>query len=310
MCGIIGYLNKNINGQAPLGEICYRMLSALARRGPDSAGLATFGTSNNSRLILCIKLDEKENLEDQTANVLEKISGLTHVHEQLTTKEYLRLIIEPVEDSDALIAQVESTAKEVELVSLGTQLEIIKQVGSPDSLERHYGIRSKSGTHAIGHTRLSTESRVDLSHSQPFWAHGVADLATAHNGHITNYHKLRRQYEQRGIRFYTENDSEIIGIYLRDQMEQGSSLEEALWASLEDFDGSFSYLAANNDCLAYVKDPFALKPLMVGESEEFVALATEEIALRKISRKSFEVWEAPAQHVQLWSVPTHTQETF
>ena len=97
--------------------------------------------------------------------------------------------------------------------------------------------------------------------------------------------KLRRQYEQRGIRFYTENDSEIIGIYLRDQMEQGSSLEEALWASLEDFDGSFSYLAANNDCLAYVKDPFALKPLMVGESEEFVALATEEMALRKISRK-------------------------
>ena len=101
----------------------------------------------------------------------------------------------------------------------------------------------------------------------------------------------------------------IIGIYLRDQMEQGSSLEEALWASLEDFDGSFSYLAANNHCLAYVKDPFALKPLMVGESEEFVAIATEEIALRKISEKSFEVWEAPAQHVQLWSVPTHIQET-
>ena len=88
-------------------------------------------------------------------------------------------------------------------------------------LEQTYDIGDVTGTHGIGHTRLSTESRVDLSHSQPFWAHGVPDLATVHNGHITNYHKLRRVYEQRGYRFFTENDSEVIGIYLRDRMDRG-----------------------------------------------------------------------------------------
>ncbi len=137
------------------------------------------------------------------------------------------------------------------------------------------------GSHGIGHTRLSTESRVDLSHSQPFWAHGEPDLATVHNGHITNYHKLRRQYEERGYRFLTENDSEVIGIYLRDRMAAGLSLEDALRSSLDDFDGSFCYLAASAERLAFVKDRYGFKPLVVAETDDFVAIATEEIALRR-----------------------------
>src|SRR5947199_291621 len=168
-----------------------------------------------------------------------------------------------------------------EVLCLGQRLSLFKQVGSPDQLEAAYAISALTGTHGIGHTRLSTESRVDLSHSQPFWAHGVPDLATVHNGHVTNYHKLRRQYEQRGYRFYTENDSEVIGVYLRDRMAAGLSFEDALRSSLDDFDGSFSYLAATGDRLAYVRDRFGFKPLVVAEKGDFVAIATEEIALRR-----------------------------
>ena len=104
---------------------------------------------------------------------------------------------------------------------MGHRLEIVKQTGSPDNLEKTYCVSRLKGTHGIGHTRLSTESRVDLSHSQPFWGHGYPDLAIVHNGHITNYHQLRRRYEQRGVRFYTENDSEIIAIYLAEQTCEG-----------------------------------------------------------------------------------------
>jgi glutamine phosphoribosylpyrophosphate amidotransferase len=161
------------------------------------------------------------------------------------------------------------------------------------------------GTHGIGHTRLSTESRVDLSHSQPFWAHGVPDLATVHNGHITNYHKLRRQYEQRGYRFYTENDSEIIGVYLRDRLAAGLSIPDALRSSLDDFDGSFSYLAAWSDGLAFVKDRFGYKPLVVAETEDFVAIATEEIALRKALGRDFEAKEPAPGTIKLWTVPSN-----
>src|SRR5262249_50616276 len=159
-------------------------------------------------------------------------------------------------DTRVLERRIEATLAGSEVVSIGHKLEIVKQVGSPGQLETGYRVSQMMGTHGIGHTRLSTESRVDLSHSQPFWAHGVPDLATVHNGHITNYHKLRRQYEQRGYRFYTENDSEIIGVYLRDRLAFGLSIPDALRSSLDDFDGSFSYLAAWSDGLAYVKDRF------------------------------------------------------
>jgi methylamine---glutamate N-methyltransferase subunit A len=308
MCGIVGYLDKAGNLKAPIGELLYRMLSALSRRGPDSAGLAIFGEPEEPNLVLRIKLGERGDFEKKATTVLEQVKEFVPVHQHQLLSQCLRLVVGPVDDVHSLIEQVESVADQLELVSLGTQLEIAKQVGSPDNLEQHYGVRSLCGTHGIGHTRLSTESRVDLSHSQPFWAHGVPDLATAHNGHITNYHKLRRQYAQRGIRFYTENDSELIGVYLRDQLERGASLEQALRSSVEDLDGSFSYLVASGGCLGYVKDQFALKPLMVGESDEFVAMATEEIALRTAFQTPFEVWEAPAQSVQLWPVSTYAGE--
>ena len=128
---------------------------------------------------------------------------------------------------------------------------------------------------------MSTESRIDLSHSQPFWAHGVPDLATVHNGHVTNYHQLRRRYEQQGVTFYTDNDSEVIGVYLRDRMEQGRTLPEALADSVADLDGAFNYLVASSEGLGIVRDRFGFKPLMLAETDDFVAVATEEIALRR-----------------------------
>ncbi|HJT78061.1 MAG TPA: hypothetical protein VJ739_12730, partial [Gemmataceae bacterium] len=180
--------------------------------------------------------------------------------------------------------------------------DLVKQVGSPALLEATYGVSGWSGPLAIGHTRMSTESRIDLSHSQPFWAHGVPDLATAHNGHITNYHKLRRQFEQRGHRFYTENDSEVIGVYLRDRLGAGLSLTDALRSSLDDFDGSFSYLAATGDCLAYVRDRYGFKPLMVAETPEWVAIATEEIALRQALGRDFVAQEPAPGTMTVWQV--------
>jgi glutamine phosphoribosylpyrophosphate amidotransferase len=220
------------------------------------------------------------------------------VHAATADGANLRLTVERLEDR--LLSAIEGVASDIEVISAGRSLEIVKQVGSPEQLEAAFHISGWTGTHGLGHTRLSTESRIDLSHSQPFWAHGLPDVATAHNGHITNYHILRRRYEQKGVRFYTENDSEIIGIYLRDRMGAGYSFAEALTASLSDFDGSFCYLAATEHALAYVKDPFGLKPLVVAETDEWVAIATEEIALRNAFHSDFTAREPGVKRLQLW----------
>jgi glutamate synthase domain-containing protein 1 len=198
------------------------------------------------------------------------------------------------------VSSIESLDRETEVVSLGRSLEIIKQVGSPDNLERSYGVSQFRGTHGLGHTRLSTESRVDLSHSQPFWAHGFPDLAIVHNGHITNYHQLRRRYEQRNVRFYTENDSEIISIYLAERLAGGGGLAAAFQAMLRDLDGSFSCLAATDSEFGFVKDPFAFKPLVFAETGRFVAVATEEIAVRSTFPGPYEVREAQVKEWRVW----------
>ena len=302
MCGIVGFLDKTkSNAHATLGLILLDMLKALACRGPDSAGVALFGPSTNGRFVVRVKLGDRGEFETrahQLAGLLESLG--VSMQEFSTVAAYARFIVDGKIDLAKLIATAESLNREIEVVSVGRKLEIVKQVGSPDNLEKTYGISHFCGTHGLGHTRLSTESRVDLSHSQPFWSHGYPDLAIVHNGHITNYHQLRRHYQQRHVRFYTENDSEVVAIYLADQLNKGHSLEEALQAMLRELDGSYSCLVATASQLGFVKDPFALKPLLWAETEGFVAVATEEIAIRSALPGDYQVREAQAKEVRVW----------
>ncbi|HEV2949392.1 MAG TPA: hypothetical protein VGX70_18600 [Gemmataceae bacterium] len=298
MCGIVGYLDKKSDPEYPIGRTLLGMLQALSCRGPDSAGVALFGAPSDWH----IRLSGPEGLNSESfIEALRKLGVAVHRH-------YDNRVYDAVLSKKVAIAtledQIQLALPGTEVICLGRCLDLVKQVGSPEKLETTYEISKLTGSHGIGHTRLSTESRVDLSHSQPFWAHGVPDLATVHNGHITNYHKLHRAYEQAGYRFYTQNDSEVIGVYLRCCLEHKLSLEDALRSSLDDFDGSFSYLAATEDTLAFVRDRYGFKPLMVAETDQFVAIATEEIALRQTLGEDFVVYEPAPGSVGIW----HTQK--
>jgi glutamate synthase domain-containing protein 1 len=302
MCGIVGFLDKRPGAGHPVGRTVLAMLQALSCRGPDSAGVALFGPSRRD-WIAQIKLPEHSPTAQSVPAILAVLEESSPVVECEQRGAYLRVVVPALGEAGQLEQRLTRRVPGVEVVSLGRALEIVKQVGSPTQLDRSYGVAVRIGSHAIGHTRLSTESKVDLSHSQPFWAHGVPDLATVHNGHITNYHKLRRRYEQQGQRFYTENDSEVIGVYLRDRLARGMTLADALRSSLDDFDGSFCYLAASGDTLAYVKDRFGFKPLMLAETERFVAIATEEVALRQALGRDFVAVEPAPGTMQVWQVP-------
>jgi glutamate synthase domain-containing protein 1 len=277
------------------------MLKGLACRGPDSAGVALFGASVDHQTVLRVKLPEEEDcsvLIQALAKFLDSHYG--DGYGVSTNGNSARLVVEGVVDLPTLAARIEALDKEIEVVSMGRSLEIIKQVGSPVNLEETYGVSRLTGTHGLGHTRLSTESKVDLGHSQPFGSHQLPDLAIVHNGHITNYHQLRRGYEQRKVRFYTENDSEVVAIYLADQLNKGCTLEEALRSMLRELDGSYSCLVATTSQFGFVKDPFALKPLLWAETESFVALANEEIAIRSALPGAYQVREAQAKEVRIW----------
>ena len=300
MCGIAGYWDKSQSSSAPIGSTILDMLRALDCRGPDSAGVALFPAPADGGLVLQVKLGEDGRPSDRVEEIIRRVAAPAVANNVTTTGSYLRMTVEGSVNPEELATTIEAVAADVEVVSMGRRLEIVKQVGSPDRLEETFGVAETRGSHGIGHTRLSTESKVDLSHSQPFWAHGYPDLAIVHNGHITNYHRMRRLYEQSGVRFYTENDSEIIGVYVAAGLGKGSSLEDVLCAALDDLDGSFGCLVATADAMGFVKDSFAHKPLLFAEGGDFVMVATEEIAIRAARPGQYDVREAQAREVRVW----------
>jgi hypothetical protein len=158
------------------------------------------------------------------------------------------------------------------------------------------------GTHGIGHVRMATESQVDISHAHPFWAYPFPDVTVVHNGQLTNYHNLKRAYEDRGHRFQTGNDSELIAVYLADRLARGSSLQGALEDSLNDLDGTFTYLVSTRDGLGAAKDQWAAKPLVLMETDHVVALASEEVALRSVFPDEIERVEPQEREVMTWLI--------
>ena len=300
MCGIAGYLDKAGTRHAPVGGKLLAMLTALGCRGPDSSGVAIWGDPADG-LIVRVKAGEHGDPEPLRREVLKAARGLGRVRHPVAQGPLVRFEIAETDPTE-LAAALEAVSPDVEVVSVGRRVEIVKQVGAPQNLEREFGVSKRVGSHAIGHTRLSTESRVDLSHSQPFWAHGTVDLAVVHNGHITNYHKLRRMYEQEGTRFYTENDSEVIGVYLARKFRKGQSLREALAASVQELDGSFSYLVATADAFGFAKDAYCLKPMIVAETPGAVAIANEEVAIQAALGAGYQAREPGAGATGVWEV--------
>jgi methylamine---glutamate N-methyltransferase subunit A len=306
MCGILGYFRKSAGTDDQLGATVLNMLEALGRRGPDSAGVALVGPSQQAAYIVRVKAgDELEMTEQAIAANRQLIknfaSALNGVRDLSSSDVYVRFVLTGDVDLPALTLDIETLADGIEVLSIGHAMELSKEVGTPHLLEGKHHISSFAGTHGIGHTRLCTESVVDLSHSQPFWGRGAADVAIVHNGHITNYHQLRRKYEQRGVRFMTENDSEVLAVYLAEALNKGATLREGLNGVLRDMDGAFSCLAVTATEMGFVKDPYAFKPLVMAETDDFVAVATEEIAIRSAIPGNYKVSEAQVEEVRVWS---------
>jgi hypothetical protein len=282
MCGLVGIFYKSAGDprMGPVGDVLVRMCQELWRRGPDSTGFAVYGARQTGALVVRVDVDRPD-LDAAAELIAIAAEQLVPVKAWRRTGRNVRL--EVGSDGEGKLADwIEERVVGARVFSVGTAMEIVKDVGSAEQVDEAYGVSALAGTHGIGHTRMATESIVDIAHSHPFWARPFPDIAVVHNGTITNYHQLRRRLEMKGHRFSTRNDSEVIAVYIADRLKAGASLEEALRGSIEDLDGTFAYLISTERGIGLARDQFATKPLLYAENDEVVVLASEEVALRTV----------------------------
>ncbi len=308
MCGIAGIIYRD--GAHDIGRDMTRMLQSMKHRGPDSTGYALYGPTTKHVLMrykLADANDERdfeftERLALNRKEVEARLRTLgAHIDQVEPETDYaFRLTLTYDGDLKALADYVEDVPH-AEVLSLGHSLEIIKDLGDAETVSNQYELGGFSGTHAIGHVRMATESDVDISGAHPYWAYPFSDVAVVHNGQLTNYFQWRRRLERSGHRFQSECDSEVIAVYLAEKMSAGMDLETSMRASLEELDGVFTYICVTGDALGVAKDEMAAKPLVLYESDGLVALASEEIAIRAVLDHEIDTYDPYEGEVLVWT---------
>ena len=310
MCGIAGIIHKKAGKDVNIGEQMTSMLQALKHRGPDSTGYAMYGEDNGNQ-ILRFKVAEAADLEGSYeihAVIKERLeavnSRLTELGVKVVNKEspteYAHRYEVKFSGDMKKVADFVEDIEGVEILSIGNSLELIKDLGDASVVSKQYGLNEFSGTHGIGHTRMATESDVDIRSAHPYWAYPFSDVAVVHNGQLTNYWTNRRSLERSGHRFSSDCDSELIAVYLADRMSQGADLETAMKDSVEYLDGVFTYLVATKDQLGMAKDVMAAKPMVVYEGDDMIALASEEVAIRTLFDHHIETFDPYHGEVKVW----------
>ncbi len=277
MCGIAGIMYKGQAVDAAVGRALIAMLDGCQHRGPDSTGFALYHGTEPGLFRLRLFLDGEAASQNQIKRCLDDFQAEVLSEESVGSTYCLSFRF--AGDVQKLAYALEHAAT---VVSLGESLDIIKDVGSARQVDEVYRVADFRGSHGIGHVRLATESEVAPEASHPFWATGFADVAIVHNGQITNYWKMRRRMQKRGFAFNTENDSELIAVYLADKLSQGIELNTALGTSVDDLDGTFSFLVSTKEEIGYAKDRLAAKPMVTFETDELVAIASEEVSLNRL----------------------------
>ena len=300
MCGIAGILYKHLRQDISAGQALIDMLDGCQHRGPDSTGFALYGEPQDGELRLRFFVGEGA----EAAAAIERIAralaeqSATIVEDEVVGGNY-RVVVKFDGDIQRFAYAMEHAAK---VFSIGTSLDIIKDVGGAHSVDAAYGVAGFRGSHGLGHVRLATESDVKPEAAHPFWATGFGDIAIVHNGQITNYWKMRRRLERRGFEFRTDNDSELIAVYLADKLSQDVTLDDALATSIDDLDGTFSFLVSTKDEIGYAKDRLAAKPMVMYETDDIVAVASEEVSLNRLfPGQALDTTEPPPGTYGTWS---------
>ena len=296
MCGIVGLFLKDKTLQPRLGAMLTDMLITMSDRGPDSAGIAVYGTDTDGNSKLTVQAADPGQFEGLAELIGKEINAPVYQREK-DTHAVLELPHDKVSEARQAIKRLRP---EIRIMSAGDIIEIYKEVGLPGDVAKRFDIPHLTGSHGIGHTRMATESAVTTLGAHPFST--GPDQCLVHNGSLSNHNSLRRKLARQGIEVETENDTEVAAAYLTWKMQQGDSLGEALEAGIEDLDGFYTFVVGTKDGFGVLRDPIACKPAVMAETDQYVAFGSEYRALVNLPGiGDARVWEPEPATVYFWS---------
>jgi glutamate synthase domain-containing protein 1 len=296
MCGIVGLFSKTSAIEESLGAHVGAMLVQMSDRGPDSAGVAFYRDPppTGSSKVCLFSEDPNEDWSGVRDGLAHAFGGSP---EPEVRASHAVIVVDA--DADSAHAWLRRHRPDLRVMSAGQRIETYKEMGLPTDFVERFSLREMDGSHALGHTRMATESRVTTQHSHPF-STGL-DVCLVHNGSLSNHNRLRRELRRQGIEFQTDNDTEVAAGYLTWRLREGASLEHALEGCLEDLDGFFTFLVGTADGFAVLRDPIACKPAVLAETDEWVAMASEYRAIAVLpGAEDANVWEPEPARVYGW----------
>ncbi|MEV8135299.1 glutamine amidotransferase [Microbacterium aurantiacum] len=300
MCGIAALQIRNAELRERLGQLMHGMLCEIVDRGPDSAGLALYGSDRltpdgtSTVTVLETGLAAEELAEALTSALPEGAD--------VTVTDYAESTLINARTAPAVLeATVMGVLPGVHIVGRGEHVAVLKGVGHPVELAEVYRLTATSGVQGLSHTRMATESAVTAGGAHPFTV--SEDLCLVHNGSFSNHATIRRRLRRLGVEFDSENDSEVGARYVAWRMSQGADLKTALEDLGREFDGFYTLVVTTADSMAVVRDPIACKPAIIAETDDWVAMASEYRALAGLPGiEDARIFEPTPGVVYTWNV--------
>ncbi len=297
MCGIVGLFLKDKSLEPDLGRLLTDMLVTMTDRGPDSAGIAIYGSEAGARTKMTV---QSAQADDDFATLADDLGRAIDAPVTLRRKDTHAVLELSSERAGRARQALRDLRPDVRVMSLGETMEIYKEVGLPKDVAARFDVAGMQGSHGIGHTRMATESAVTTMGAHPFST--GSDQCLVHNGSLSNHNSWRRKLAREGVHVETMNDTEVGAAYLTWKMQTGSTLGEALESSLDDLDGFFTFVVGTKDGFGVVRDPIACKPAVMAETDQYVAFGSEYRALVNLPGiDTARVWEPEPATVYFWN---------
>jgi glutamate synthase domain-containing protein 1 len=302
MCGIVGLHLKVPALEPELGALVTPMMDCMGSRGADSSGLAVFSTpltAGRFRYSVRVGSTEGSDAEADLRALIDELATATGQPVECERRRPDGAVLAATDDVDLVNRALRHIRPDAVVMGFGRSIEIVKDVGSPREVCDRFRIAERGGFQAVGHTRMATESAVTTDHSHPFAP--THDLAVVHNGSFSNPATVRRKLEEEGITFVTDNDTEVAARLIGRELSRGSGIEAALKEVGNELDGFYTLLVATDHEIAVVRDSFACKPLVVAETDEYVAFTSEYIAMATLPGiESARVFEPKPEEIHAW----------